>query len=283
MNTRLDPWKSLDLICKGYLKHSNKLGRQELKIHSRKRPSPLPDDKEMMRRFAVAISYSQGSQSKLVSTLIEKDVFAKAFDNFDYLKLSKRDPALIRKRYWKYLGYLRFRKKIDRIVQCAKVLELIVKSHGTFRSYLKSFKLPRRIQSEENIEIFWQGFQSLKKDLKKKKMPFFNQTTSLLQLLLDLDFDSAKPDLIVMRLAKRIGIVSSETGESNLTRVVKEFQKYSVSRQIRLSAVDLCVLSYGGQTSARELLDKRFCPGSNPCRNSNCLVGQNLLCSSFYS
>ena len=282
MVIKLNPWQSLDLICQEYDRHSNRLGQQELRHHSRKRPIPLPDNNEMMRRFAVAISYSQGSQSKLVSQLIEREVFSNAFDAFNFEKLANRDPELIRKRYWKDLGYLRFRKKIDRIIQCAKVLEVIVKSHGTFGNYLRSFRVPRRIQSVEHINTFWEGFVDLKKDLKARKMPFFNQTTSLLQLLLDLDYDSAKPDLIVMRLARRIGIVDSETGESNLIKTVKEFQKYAVDRGIRLSAVDLCVLSFGGQTSARELLNVRFCPNSDPCHNKKCSVGSSYLCSSFY-
>lgn len=114
-------------------------------------------------------------------------------------------------------------------------------------------------------------------------MPFFRSTTSLLQLLLDLDYDSVKPDLIVMRLARRIGMTDRELGDRHLRKVAREVQLYAVNRGVRAQAVDLEMLAFGGQTGSRTLLNKRFCPPSDPCRNHTCALGRKGLCKASQS
>jgi 3-methyladenine DNA glycosylase Tag len=280
-NRKQEYWRALDLVSRSFQTHMNDAGARELRKHSRKTPRPLPGDREIMRRIVIAISYSQGSQSKLVKGLIDDPIFSKAFVDFDISALANQKPEALRQRYWTHLGYLRFKKKIDRIIRCAQVLNGIVSECGNFATYLSSFKIPRRLHAETDINKFWDGFTALRQDLRTHDMPFFRQTTSLLQLLLDLDYDSVKPDLIVMRLARRIGMVEFEIGEAHLQKVVRGFQKYAIARNVRLSAVDLQVLAFGGQTSACELLDEFFCPSSDPCQKTDCPVGKNGLCEAL--
>ncbi len=164
---------------------------------------------------------------------------------------------------------------------CEKTLNQVEGEFGTFESYLKTFAIPRPLHSRVDIDQFWVGFDSLLKDLRRRNMPFFRSTTSLLQILLDLDYDSVKPDLIIMRLVRRLGIVSKETGDKNFREAVRLLQEYAVDRKIRVSAVDWYLLAYGGQTEACRSLAVRFCPGSGSCSNRLCKLGRQNRCSDY--
>jgi 3-methyladenine DNA glycosylase Tag len=235
----------------------------------------------MMRRICVAIAFSQGAQSRLIEKLIDRPVFSEAFANFDIDRLARKKPEAIRRRYWKSLGHMRFKGKVDAMVNAAKVMRDLAMEHGSFAEYLKSFQIPQRLKSEGDVDQFWEGLLLLRADLRSRKMPFFQNTTSLLQLLLDLDHDAVKPDLIIMRLARRIGMVEKETGEANLQEVVRQVQKFAISRGMRASLVDLQILAFGGQSSASQLLSRRFCPASDPCENRDCVIGRKGLCNAF--
>ena len=232
-----------------------------------------------MRRICVAIAYSQGSRSSLIGELIETPVFKEAFAGFDLAALARRDPERILATYWTRLGHFRFRSKIPRIVQCARVLNSIIRDHGSFAAYLEGFQIPRRIRIGQHLDQFWRQFDVLQRDLRRREMPFFRSTTSLLQLLLDLDYDSVKPDLIVMRLARRIGIVDRETGERAFRQCVRFLQEYSITNSCRAAELDLALLAFGGQSGAVQLLTQKFCPPTDPCHHATCVVGANHLCA----
>ena len=247
-----------------------------------KQPSRrLPDDRGMMHIFAVAIAYSQNARSKQVSVLIETDEFRRAFADFDPAKLARMKPASILERHWAHLSSMRFRGKVERIIRCAQVLCGIQKECGSFARYLSSFKIPQRLRSGDDLDEFWERFDLLRADLRQREMPFFRSTTSLLQLLLDLDFDSVKPDLIVMRLARRIGLVERELGEPHFRAATKAIQRYAIERGLRARSLDLAMLAFGGQTGTRDLLSRRFCPPFDPCGNASCPLAGKLLCKAF--
>jgi len=251
----------------------------EIARRSRRRCQPLPDDCEIMRRICVAIAYSQGSRSSLIGELVETPLFVEAFAGFDHAVLALRDPDIILARYWRRIGHFRFRSKIPRIIQCARALNGIIRDCGSFSDYLEGFEIPRRIRNARHLEQFWQRFNALQSDLQRREMPFFRSTTSLLQLLLDLDYDAVKPDLIIMRLARRIGVVDRETGERAFRQCVRFLQEYSITNHRRAAELDLAMLAFGGQSGARQLLTQKFCPASGPCHHAACLVGANRLCS----
>ena len=251
----------------------------EFARRSRRFCQPLPDDREIMRRICVAIAYSQGARSSMISGLIETPLFKDAFAGFNPVVLAQRDPEIILSKYWGRLGHFRFRSKIPCIIQCARVLNGLIREHGSFAEYLESFDIPRRIRTAGQLDQFWRQFDVLQTDLKRREMPFFRSTTSLLQLLLDLDYDSVKPDLIVMRLARRIGIVQRESGDTAFRQCVRFLQEYSIRNSCRAAELDLALLAFGGQSGARQLLTQNFCPASDPCHHAACLVGANRLCS----
>lgn len=254
--------------------------RAEIARRSCRAFRPLPDDREIMRRICVAIAYSQGARSSMISGLIETSLFKEAFAGFDPAALARRDPERIHARYWSRLGHFRFRGKIPRIVQCARALNGIIRDCGTFADYLAGFQIPRRIRNATHLEQFWQQFDELQRDLRRREMPFFRSTTSLLQLLLDLDYDSVKPDLIVMRLARRVGIVEREAGDRAFRQCVRFLQEYAIENSCRAAELDLAMLAFGGQTGASRLLRQKFCPAADPCDNTTCHLFSNGLCLS---
>ena len=251
---------------------------QVMGCRTRRSPRPIPSDKKIMRHMCVAIAFSQGARSAQISVLIEAPVFSTAFADFDPVALARRKPEEILKTYWPRLGHFRFKSKIHQIVQCACVLNRLIREHGSFARFLGSFQIPQRIRTAEHLDKFWLKFDALQQDLQRREMPFFRSTTSLLQLLVDLDFDSVKPDLIVMRLARRIGIVERETGDLALRQCVRFLQKYSIKKSCRAAELDWALLAFGGQTGAGQSLTHKFCPASDPCNHPSCSLGINHLC-----
>jgi hypothetical protein len=272
------PHGALDLLLVQCRHHGNGAWHSVEKERSRAKPRRVPTDRQIMRHFCVAISYSQQALSSKVGRLIETAAFRDAFCAFDPAPIVARGHAQILKRHWSQLTCIRFRGKVKSIVGCARVLRRISREHGSFATYLTGFHLPRRLTSPDDINLFWVGFDRLQSDLQRRRMPFFRSTTTLLQLLLDLDFDSIKPDLIVMCLARRLGIAKRETGDPAFRSAVKDFQQFAVTRRIRAPLVDAAVLAYGGQKEAATWLDRKPCPPSDPCADKSCRLWQNRLC-----
>lgn len=274
----MNPSHALDLLRKQCHDSATPNWRQVIRDRSRRALQQVPRDREIMRRVCVAIAHSQGARSAQIEKLIADPMFPAAFANFDPTALAKCKPDTILKKYWSRLGHFRFKGKIRRIVQCAQALNGIKRDHGSFARYLQGFQIPQRIRTAEHLDQFWAQFNALRQDLQHREMPFFRSTTSLLQLLLDLDFDSVKPDLIVMRLARRLGIVARETGDRALRQCVRFLQEYSIKNSCRAAELDWALLAFGGQSGAGQSLTQKFCPASDPCRHEACAIGANQLC-----
>ena len=112
--------------------------------------------------------------------------------------------------------------------------------------------------NESDIVQFWTCFNQLLKILKSNKVPFFQSTTSLLHLLLDLGYDCVKPDLVVMKVAKKLNIVDSVAGDINFRKTVRFIQEYSIDRKIRPSVVDFYFLIDEGQMGAKKFVNQEF-------------------------
>ena len=117
-------------------------------------------------------------------------------------------------------------------------------------------------KKEQTINIM---FLEFRKNLKFyvieiNKIPFFQSTTSLLHLLLDLGYDCVKPDLLVMKVAKKLNIVDSVVGNKNFRKTVRLIQEYAIDRKIRPSVVDFYFLIDEGQMGARKFVKPEFYP-----------------------
>lgn len=67
-----------------------------------------------------------------------------------------------------------------------------------------------------------------------------------------------KPDLVVIKVAKKLNIVDNETGDKNFRKTVRFIQEYSVDRKIRPSIVDFYFLIDKGQMGAKKFVNPDF-------------------------
>lgn len=228
---------------------SNEFNRRQ-----NKKVSAFLDDNQILKTFSYLIAYSQNSNSELVERLILGGNLDKAFDNFELDKVAKMNPCDIADDYWNSISAIRQQGKLFHIVSLARK----IKSIGSISTILNDNNIPKQITTEQDIENFWTGFDKLQKILKQKKIPFFQSTTSLLHFLLDTGYDCIKPDLVVMKVSKKLNIVEDVIGDKNFRTTVRAIQQYSVDRNVRPTIVDLYFLIDEGQRGARKFVNSTF-------------------------
>lgn len=216
--------------------------------------STLLDDNEILKTLSHLIAFSQNSNSEIVEQVLKSGKFDRAFENFKIDKVVKLNPCDIADEHWISIKGIRQQAKLFHIVSLARK----IKNIGSFADILNQTNIPTTIRTENDIETFWLGFGKLLTTLKNNKIPFFQSTTSLLHFLLDIGYDCVKPDLVVMKVAKKLNIVDSETGDKNFRRTVRFIQEYSVDRKIRPSIVDFYFLIDEGQMGAKKFVNPDF-------------------------
>lgn len=218
----------------------------------------LNDDQEVLRLMATLIAYSQNAQSDRVSTIVDSGILEGIFEGFKIEKAAVIDADDLKTRYWAQIKPLRFPSKLRSIVGCARALLVLQKRHGSFLELLKKSDIPMYLKNARAVDDFWIGFFKLRDELKRTDMPFFKNTTSLLHFLLDTGYDCVKPDIIIMKVAKKVGIVDYEKGNRNFIQAVKAIQLYGVERGIKPSIIDFYFLIYGGQKWALQFIKPEF-------------------------
>ena len=231
------------------------------------RNSRLPDsswgDPEYLREFATLISYSQNARSDAVSEMIDTGVLEEAFDGFEVRNVAAASPEKIIDTYWEKLTPVRFKRKIYKIVWCATGIETLMYMNTPVNKTMQS--VPSRINSNQDIETFWEKIHELRDRMISVKMPFFSRWTSLLHLLSHTGYDCIKPDSAVMRTAsEELKIVQpskTKSGyypESDKLEVVRTVQRYSVEKKLRPPVLDLYLLIEGGQLWAKRFVKPSF-------------------------
>lgn len=216
--------------------------------------SKIPNNNEILKTFAYLIAYSQNSNSETVEQVLKSGKFDKAFNYFNIEDVVKLNPCDIADNHWNSIKGIRQQAKLFHIVSLARK----IKNIGSFADILNQTNIPKLIKTHNDISDFWKGFDQLLTTLKDNKIPFFQSTTSLLHFLLDIGYDCVKPDLVVMKVAKKINIVDNETGDKNFRKTVKFIQEYSVDRQIRPSIIDFYFLIDEGQMGAKKFVRPEF-------------------------
>lgn len=211
-------------------------------------------ENKILEIFIKLIAYSQNAKSDVVERIIKSGIFNEVFLNFDIAKVSQMNPCDLADKYWSKISGIRQQLKLFHIVSLARKIKRI----GSFSRILTETEIPKQINSEEDIDKFWKGFERLLKSLKTNKIPFFSSTTSLLHFLLDTGYDCVKPDLVVMKVSRKLGIVDSEKGNNNLVKTVKTIQQYSIRTKRRPSIVDFYFLIDEGQLGAKKYVTPQF-------------------------
>jgi len=235
---------------------------EQIKIRSERSVPDNLSDNEIIKIFTHLIAYSQNANSKLVEQIIDKGILSEVFKNFEIAEIIKLNPCDLADEYWNKISGIRQQAKLFHIVSLARKINRI----GSFSKLLMKTEIPKRIRSNEDIDKFWIGFKKLQSVMEENKIPFFRSTTSLLHFLLHIGYDCNKPDLVVMKVAKNIGIVNSETGENNLIKTVRTIQEYALSREIRPAIVDYYFLIEGGQNGIKRFVTQDFYEMNNEVR-----------------
>jgi len=227
---------------------------QEKSRRLNKLPSDYIDDRGILRLCSYLIAFSQNSNSELVDKLIKSGNIDKVFQNFEIDEVIKMNPCDIVEQQWDLIKVMRQQGKIFHIIMLARKIKKI----GNLSDIFNNNRIPKRIESKSDIEEFWKGFNELQNILKDNKIPFFQSTTSLLHFLLESGYDCVKPDLVVMKVGKKLGIVESVESDENLRTVVRTIQEYSLDRGLRPSVVDFYFLIDEGQKWAKNFVRNEF-------------------------
>lgn len=222
---------------------------EELKRRQNNIVAETLTENQILETFTKLIAYSQNANSDLVEKIIKSEIFNEVFSNFDIVKVSQMNPCDLADKYWSKISGIRQQAKLFHIVSLARKIKRI----GSFSIILTETEIPKQINSEEDIDKFWNGFEKLRKSFITNKIPFFRSTTSLLHFLLETGYDCIKPDLVVMKVSKKLGIVDTDKGEKNLIKTAKTIQQYSIRTKIRPPIVDLYFLIQEGQLGQKNM------------------------------
>lgn len=219
----------------------------------RSAPKELTDEK-LLETFATLIAYSGQAPSDKVKEVLDTGIFKTMFEGFNVEQVVLMNPCNLVETYWDKVRPIRYQTKLFQIVMFARRIKKI----GSLSSLLTNSQIPVRLHSQNDIDFFWSGFDILQTNLKRAKVSYLKETTTLLHYLLDAGFDCVKPDLVVMKVAQRIGIVESNKGDKNFRIAVRFLQEYCVARQMRPSVIDFYLLIDGGQKEMKKLVHPDF-------------------------
>jgi len=137
---------------------------------------PCHDDGKLFEMLVL-----EGMQAGLswLTVLKKRDNFRKAFDSFDYNKISRYGESKIEK-LMADPGIIRNRLKIRSVVQNARVFMEIQKETGSFDRYLWAFvdfkQVRNSFKNPEDIPANTEISDRISRDLKKRGMNFVGST-----------------------------------------------------------------------------------------------------------
>jgi DNA-3-methyladenine glycosylase I len=201
------------------------------------------NDKEYFEMLILIVFYS-GFRSATVEN--KEGTILKHFPNhnmvFQYteenIKEILSDPKMIRNE-----------RKIRASVNNAKAFKQIVDGFGSFQNYLDSFEARA---SFENLVL-------LKEEL-EYKFSYLGETT-VYHLLTDIGFNVLKPDRVILRIFRRLGLIESE---KQLLKAVAQGRKFAEHTGQPVRYIDIIFVKYGQQGES-----KQFGLGNGICLNKN--------------
>jgi len=139
---------------------------------------------------------------------------------------------------------IRHEGKIKACVKNAQAIKQLIQKHGSFSLYLASFK---PTESEKNL-------QALKRDL-QRQFSYISKVTSY-HLLTDFGFDVLKPDLVICRIFKRLGIINDE---GDLLEVIRQGRMFAEATKLPIRYIDIVFVAYGQVQSNEMGVDRGIC------------------------
>ena len=140
-----------------------------VKYHDEEWGVPKFDDRELFELLIL-----EGFQAGLswITVLKKRDALRKAFDNFDYNKISKYKEEKVLE-LLKNEGIIRSRQKIEASINNAEVFMEIRKEFGSFSKYIWGFTNGKVIKNTtDKFEVSTPLSDKISKDLKKRGMKY---------------------------------------------------------------------------------------------------------------
>jgi DNA-3-methyladenine glycosylase I len=141
-------------------------------------------------------------------------------------------------------------RKINGCIANAKTFNDIVDEHGSFQNYLDSFDAH---SSFENLVL-------LKEEL-EYRFDYLGGTT-VYHFLTDLGFNVLKPDRVILRIFKRLGLIESE---KQLLKAVVQGRMFAKVTGHPIRYIDIVFVKYGQQGESDTFgLENGICLEQNP-------------------
>jgi 3-methyladenine DNA glycosylase Tag len=217
------------------------------------------DDDKILELMIELIAYSNQARADRIDILIDRGTFAKPFRDYSVKQVVAQSAESIIREHWREMSAIRFKYKVQSIIDCATFLSSNQQRYGSFMEYLRRTGLPLRLESAQDIGAFWGTFDQIRADFEKWRVPYFRNFISLCYLLMELGFDCTKPDSAVMTAAVTLGIVPdpptqkkdpSKLGthpEASLRKTVETIQSYAVVRKKCTPVIDMYFLILGSR------------------------------------
>jgi DNA-3-methyladenine glycosylase I len=142
-------------------------------------------------------------------------------------------------------GMIRNRRKVDACIANARALTEIVEEFGSFKKYLDSFGPP-----ESGLSL-----PRLKHDLRRRFRGL--GPINVYHFLMDIGMPVLKPDRVVSRTFKRLGLVEGESADPD--DVIREGRKFAASTGLPIRYVDIVFVHYGQVESEEIGLESGIC------------------------
>ena len=145
-------------------------------------------------------------------------------------------------------------RKIRSCIINAKIFRELVKEYGSFQNYLDSF----------NANISFENLIFLKEEL-EYRFDYLGGTT-VYHFLTDLGYNVLKPDRVLLRIFKRLGLIESE---KQLLKTVVQGRLFSKETGFPIRYIDIIFVKYGQQGESEMFgLRNGICLEKNP----NCKI-----------
>ncbi|MEI8356247.1 MAG: hypothetical protein WCG31_09195 [Deltaproteobacteria bacterium] len=238
---------------------------KDLVERARWSPEDRLSDKDILKRCIELIAYSQRVNSDSVSNLINTGIFDEIFLGYDLEAVANLKYEQLYGKYWGQIGAIWLPRKLRDMIDSAQALQRIRNQHSSFMAYLASTRVPTKIASESDIDLFWVEFNYIQKYFQTMRLPLFCRVTSLCHMLMTLGYACVKPDSAVMAAATKLGVLPASktndaSGYTDLKRkqVVRRMQEYSLYRDFNIRVLDRYLLISGGQKHALKFVRPEF-------------------------
>lgn len=172
----------------------------------------------------------------------------KAFSNYDINKVSQYSGKDLEK-MMNNSKLIRNKRKLQACIENAKIMKEISTKYSSFGKYLDENKNNLKRLKEELIRKF-----------------YYLGNVLVLEYLKEVGIDAIKPDVHVVRVMYRLGLIDSEKmSPENIDKVIEVANKMSQLTREKLNVIDAIFWMYGG--SGDNHVKKAICPKNKPLCN----------------